>query len=84
MASAKRKYKVLVLFDTAGTPPSKQDFTEEMKTDDWAAEAHIIAALNQLGHDVRTIGVYDEPGDKNLSPRHRVQFNGTLQCGIGT
>jgi D-alanine-D-alanine ligase len=62
MASAKRKYKVLVLFDTAGTPPSKQDFTEEMKTDDWAAEAHIIAALNQLGHDVRTIGVYDEPG----------------------
>ena len=34
MAATKRKCKVLVLFDTAGTPPSKQDFTEEMKTDD--------------------------------------------------
>ena len=62
MRARKRKYKVLVLFDTAGTPPSKQDFTEELKTADWAAEAHIIAALTKLGHEVRTIGVYDEPG----------------------
>lgn len=62
MTAVKRKYKVLVLFDTAGTPPSKQDFTEELKTEDWAAEAHIIAALNKLGHEVRTIGVFDEPG----------------------
>src|ERR687896_1934268 len=62
MTATNHKCKVLVLFDTAGTPPSKQDFTEEMKTDDWAAEAHIIAALTQLGHEVRTIGVYDEPG----------------------
>jgi D-alanine-D-alanine ligase len=62
MRGRKRKYKILVLFDTAGTPPSKQDFTEELKTADWAAEAHIIAALTKLGHEVRTIGVYDEPG----------------------
>jgi D-alanine-D-alanine ligase len=62
MNGRKRKYKVLVLFDTAGTPPSKQDFTEELKTADWAAEAHIIAALTKLGHEVRTIGFYDEPG----------------------
>ncbi|MEX0804664.1 MAG: hypothetical protein WD688_15315 [Candidatus Binatia bacterium] len=62
MTAAKRKHKVLVLFDTAGTPPPNQDFTEELKTDDWAAEAHIIGALTQLGHDVRTIGVFDEPG----------------------
>lgn len=62
MAAIRRKYKILVLFDTAGTPPSKQDFTKELQTEDWAAEAHIIEALHKLGHEVRTIGVYDEPG----------------------
>jgi len=62
MAIAKHKYKVLVLFDTAGTPPADQDFTKELKTDDWAAEAHVIDALQKLGHEVRTIGVWDEPG----------------------
>lgn len=59
---ARKRHKVLVLFDTAGTPPENQDFTEELKTDDWAAEAHVIEALKKLGHEVRTIGVWDEPG----------------------
>ncbi len=58
----KRKYKVLVLFDTAGTPPANQDFSRELMTDDWAAEAHVINALKELGHEIRTIGVYEEPG----------------------
>src|SRR5438105_13996736 len=62
MATAKRKYKVLVLFDTAGTPPPDQDFSVELKTDDWAAEAHVIGAFRKLGHEVRTIGVWDESG----------------------
>jgi D-alanine-D-alanine ligase len=62
MVRARRRYKVLVLFDTAGTPPDDQDFSKELKTDDWAAEAHVIEALKQLGHEVRTIGVWDEPG----------------------
>jgi D-alanine-D-alanine ligase len=63
MARGRKRYKVLVLFDTAGTPPADQDFSKELKTDDdWAAEAHVIAALEKLGHEVRTIGVWDEPG----------------------
>src|SRR5918994_1675222 len=62
MVRAKKRHKVLVLFDTAGTPPANQDFTKELKTDDWAAEAHVIGALKALGHEVRTIGVWDEPG----------------------
>jgi D-alanine-D-alanine ligase len=62
MTRARKRHKVLVLFDTAGTPPENQDFTEELKTDDWAAEAHVIEALKKLGHEVRTIGVWDEPG----------------------
>ena len=62
MVQVKKRHKVLVLFDTAGTPPADQDFTKELKTDDWAAEAHVIDALKKLGHEVRTIGVWDEPG----------------------
>ncbi|MCZ6624649.1 MAG: hypothetical protein O7B35_10540 [Deltaproteobacteria bacterium] len=57
----RQKLKVLVLFDTAGTPPADQDFSRELKTEDWKAEAHVIGAVQQLGHEVRTIGVYDEP-----------------------
>jgi D-alanine-D-alanine ligase len=62
MVRVKKRCRVLVLFDTAGTPPENQDFTEDLKTDDWAAEAHVIDALKTLGHEVRTIGVWDEPG----------------------
>ena len=62
MTRVRKQSRVLVLFDTAGTPPANQDFTKELKTDDWAAEAHVIEALKQLGHEVRTIGVWDEPG----------------------
>ena len=62
MVRVRKRYKVLVLFDTAGTPPPDQDFSKELKTDDWAAEAHVIATLTELGHEVRTIGVWDEPG----------------------
>ncbi len=62
MTRTRKRFKVLVLFDTAGTPPANQDFTKELKTDDWAAEAHVIEALKKLGHEVRTIGVWDEPG----------------------
>ncbi len=58
----KQKLKVLVMFDTAGTPPADQDFSRELKTEDWKAEAHVIDALQRIGHEVRTIGVYDEPG----------------------
>ncbi len=58
----KKRLKVLVLFDTAGTPPADQDFSQELKTEDWKAEANVINALKRLGHEVRSLGVFDEPG----------------------
>jgi D-alanine-D-alanine ligase len=61
MTRPRRPRKVLVLFDTAGTPPADQDFSKQLKTDDWAAEAHVIGALEELGHEVRTLGIWDEP-----------------------
>lgn len=60
MVRAKKRYKVLALFGSAGTPPADQDFSKELKTDDFAAEAHVIGALEQLGHEVRTLGIWDE------------------------
>ena len=61
MAAARRKHKVLVLCDSAGTPPADQDFSRELRTEDWAAEAHVIDALKRLGHEVRMLGVYEDP-----------------------
>lgn len=58
----KKKLKVLALFDTAGTPPADQDFSQELKTEDWKAEANVINALKRLGHEVHSLGVFDEPG----------------------
>jgi len=58
----KKRIKVLALFDTAGTPPENQDFSRELQTEDWKAEANVINALQHLGHEVRMLGVFDEPG----------------------
>lgn len=60
MAKRNKRYKVLVLFGSAGTPPANQDFSKELKTEDFAAEAHVIEALKTVGHEVRTLGVWDE------------------------
>lgn len=54
-----KKLNILVLFDTAGTPPDNQDFTAEFKTEDYKAEADVVTALKELGHEVRVLGVYD-------------------------
>ncbi len=54
-----KKLKTLVMFDSAGSPPANQDFTEEFKKEDWLTEARVIETLKQLGHQVRTLGVYD-------------------------
>ncbi len=55
-----KKLKVLVLFDSAGSPPDDQDYTEEFKTEDWVAEAAVCETLTKLGHEVRTLGLYDD------------------------
>jgi D-alanine-D-alanine ligase len=62
MSRSRKRYQVLVLFGSAGTPPADQDFSKELKTEDFAAEAHVIDALKKLGHEVRTLGIWDEVG----------------------
>lgn len=55
-----KKLNVMVLFDTAGTPPENQDFAADLKTEAWKTEAHVIAALERLGHTVSMVGAYDD------------------------
>ena len=56
----KKKLKVLVLFD--GTRPTKidQDFSAEMKTEDWKTEANVMDALQKLGHTAEHLAIYDD------------------------
>lgn len=55
-----KKLKILVLFDSAGTPPKDQDFTQAFEEEDWFTEAAVIDSLKGIGHEVRTLGVYDD------------------------
>ncbi|MFH1847275.1 MAG: ATP-grasp domain-containing protein [Candidatus Omnitrophota bacterium] len=55
-----KKLNTLVLFDSAGTPPENQDYTEQFKQEEWVAEAGVVETLNSLGHNVRILGIYDD------------------------
>jgi len=57
-----KKLKILVLFDSAGTPPKDQNFTEDFKKEDWLTEAAVVETLQAIGHTVRILGVYDDVG----------------------
>ncbi|MGB2879214.1 MAG: hypothetical protein WBD24_03465 [Candidatus Omnitrophota bacterium] len=54
------KLKVLVLFDSDGTPPKDQDFSKKFAHEDWLTEASVVEALEGSGHEVRTLGIYDD------------------------
>ena len=57
-----KQLKVLVLFDTAGTPPEDQNFSKEMRSEDYKTERNVIHALKKLGHEVFQVGIYDDIG----------------------
>ena len=58
----KKRLKVLVLFDVPNPPPEQPDYTQELATPDWKAEANVIHAIKTLGHELRLLGVHDDPG----------------------
>ncbi|NQT91751.1 MAG: ATP-grasp domain-containing protein [Lentisphaerae bacterium] len=55
-----KKLRILVLFDSAGTPPGDQDYTEDFEKEDWFTEAAVCETLQAMGHEVRTLGIYDD------------------------
>ena len=55
-----KKLKVLVLCDMPAPPPVDQDFSEQLKNEDWKTEADAVSALKELEHEVRLIGVFND------------------------
>ncbi len=53
------KKRILLLFDLASPPPADQDFSADLKTDDWATERQLINTLDKLGHEVIPFGLFD-------------------------
>ena len=59
-----QKQKILVLFDSAGTPPENQDYSTvfaDDTNDDWITEKNVIEALSAMDYIVKAVGVYDDP-----------------------
>jgi D-alanine-D-alanine ligase len=56
----KRKLKILALFDAIAPTTLDQDLSAELKTDDWKTEAHVLAALAELGHTVEYLALFDD------------------------
>jgi D-alanine-D-alanine ligase len=55
-----RRRKVLVLCDSAGPTDLEHDYAEELATGDWKTEAHVLAALKDLGHETEILGLHDD------------------------
>jgi D-alanine-D-alanine ligase len=56
----RRKLKVLALFDAIAPTTIDQDLTAELQTDDWKTEAHVLAALQQLGYTMQHLAIFDD------------------------
>jgi D-alanine-D-alanine ligase len=56
----KRKLKILALFDTMARAALDQDFSAELKTEEWKTEANVLKALGELGHKTEHQAIFDD------------------------
>jgi D-alanine-D-alanine ligase len=56
----KKKLKVLALFDAIAPTRIDQDLSTELRTDDWKTEAHVLAAVAELGHECAHLAIFDD------------------------
>src|SRR5262245_8714459 len=56
----RKQRRVLALFDAIAPTTLDQDLSAELKTEDWKTEAHVLAALRQLGHTVEHLAIFDD------------------------
>ncbi|MBI1176680.1 hypothetical protein GC207_04490 [bacterium] len=55
-----KRDKILVLFDSAGPTTLEHDYTDELQTEDWKTEAHVMATLKELGYPYEILGLHDD------------------------
>lgn len=56
----RKKLNILALFDAVAPTTLDQDLTAELATPDWKTEAHVLAALRELGHRVEHLALFDD------------------------
>ena len=54
------KPKVLVLFDVGEPTSLDDDYSEDLKSEDWKTERHVLRALKILGYPFAMLGVHDD------------------------
>lgn len=54
-----KRLKVLALFDAVAPTALDQDLSAELQTPDWKTEAHVLAALRELGHETQYLALFD-------------------------
>lgn len=57
---AKKKLKILALFDAISPTTIDQDLSAEFMTEDWKTEVNVLQALRELGHETQHIAIYDD------------------------
>lgn len=58
--SAKKRLKVLALFDAIAPTTLDQDLSAELQTEDWKTEANVLQALRELGHTTEHLAIFDD------------------------
>lgn len=56
----KKGLRVLALFDLGEPISLEQDFSAELKTEDWETEANVLDALRELGCEVDYLAIHDK------------------------
>lgn len=56
----RKKPKVLALFDAIAPTTLDQDLSVELQTEDWKTEAHVLAALRELGCELGYLAIFDD------------------------
>jgi D-alanine-D-alanine ligase len=55
-----KRLRVLVLVREGNEPPDSMEGFSDREIDLWKAEYDVISSLMELGHEVKTLGVYDD------------------------
>ncbi len=58
-----KKLRILVLMHEDLVPPATMDGYSDKEIVEWKTEFDVVATLEDMGHDVRPLGVYDDLGE---------------------
>jgi len=57
---AKKKLKILVIFDMNFNPGKNNNYLRCLKRPEWVSDRDVILGLKKLGHDIKLLGIYND------------------------